>query len=63
VVMPLIMMGDGFWFWQLKLELVRNGFSILGKCDGLWLRSPVEKDTRLVDKKEWFLISMREVLC
>jgi hypothetical protein len=47
-----MMMGDGFWFWQSKLELVKNGFSTLGKCDGLWLRSLMEKDTRLVDKEE-----------
>lgn len=53
-------MGDGCWFRQSKLELVRNGFSTLGECDGLRL---VEKDKRLVDKGDWFLISMREVLC
>lgn len=53
---------DGFgrqdWsLWEMLL------FFALGECVGSWLRSPVEKNQRLVNKRDWFLIAMREASC
>jgi len=38
-------------------------FFALEECVGSWLRSLVEKNQRLVNKRDWFLIAMREAPC